>query len=141
MAGERRENAGVATEPRRLRPPEPLAGRTAAGDGGDGRLGPGYLGLRHGTGRDDPHDVRRKGESESDLGALAGTRSDGAGKPQSLARTRSAAFPWSFAPDGRRLAYFELDTETAYDLWTVPLENDGEGLRAGKPEIFLRTSS
>jgi Tol biopolymer transport system component len=76
-----------------------------------------------------------------DQGGLSWTRSDGAGKPKSLTRTRSAAFPWSFSPDGRRLAYFELDPQTAYDLWTLPLENDREGLRAGKPEIFLRTSS
>ena len=33
------------------------------------------------------------------------------------------------------------DPETSFDLWTVPVENDGGGLRAGKPEIFLQTSS
>src|SRR5262249_20359711 len=46
-----------------------------------------------------------------------------------------------FTPNGNRLAYMELGPETAYDLWTVPVENDGGGLRAGKPEIFLQTSS
>ncbi|MGD1093419.1 MAG: hypothetical protein ABSB35_15700 [Bryobacteraceae bacterium] len=28
---------------------------------------------------------------------------------------------------------------TGYDLWTLPLESDGAGLRAGKPEVFLQT--
>ena len=28
-----------------------------------------------------------------------------------------------------------------YDLWTVPLESDSAGLRAGKPEVFLQTPS
>lgn len=27
----------------------------------------------------------------------------------------------------------------AYHLWTVPLESDSAGLRAGKPEVFLQT--
>jgi Tol biopolymer transport system component len=33
----------------------------------------------------------------------------------------------------------ELNPETAYDLWTVPLDSDASGLRAGKPEPFLQT--
>ena len=28
--------------------------------------------------------------------------------------------PYSFFPDGRRLAYMELDPESGYDLWTCP---------------------
>ena len=32
-----------------------------------------------------------------------------------------------------------VSSGTAYDLWTVPLESDGAGLRAGKPEVFLQT--
>jgi serine/threonine-protein kinase len=69
------------------------------------------------------------------------TRADGAGKPQPLIRTKRPVFPWSFTPDGNRLAYCELDPETAFDLWTVPLENDDAGLRGGKREVFLRTTS
>jgi serine/threonine-protein kinase len=73
---------------------------------------------------------------------LSWTRADGAGRPQPLIRTKNInVFPWSFTPDGKRLAYFETDPETSYDLWTVPLENDGTGLRAGKPEVFLQTPS
>jgi serine/threonine protein kinase/Tol biopolymer transport system component len=66
-------------------------------------------------------------------------RSDGAGKPQLLTPSKTFQLPWSFAPDGKRLAFFELGSGTGYDLWTVPLESDSAGLRAGKPEVFLQT--
>ena len=67
------------------------------------------------------------------------TRSDGAGKPQSLTQSKNLQVPWSFRPDGKRLAFFEEGPGTVYDLWTVPLESDDAGLRAGKPEVFLQT--
>jgi serine/threonine-protein kinase len=70
---------------------------------------------------------------------LSWTRANGAVKPQLLIRTKHVAAPYSFTPDGKRLAYMELDPETSYDVWTVPVENDGTGLRAGKPEVFLQT--
>jgi serine/threonine-protein kinase len=73
------------------------------------------------------------------LNGLSWARVDGAGKPQLLIRTNTTVFPWSFTPDGKRLAYMELDPKTSYDLWTVPLAKDGAGLRAGKPEVFLQT--
>jgi serine/threonine-protein kinase len=77
-----------------------------------------------------------------DQEGLSWTRADGAGKPQPLLRTKSTTVQmWSFAPDGKRLAYFELDPGTAFHLWTVPLASDGAGLRAGQPEVFLKTSS
>jgi len=75
-----------------------------------------------------------------DREGLSWTRADGAGKPQPLTRTKGTVYPYSFTPDGKRLAYHDLDPGTGYDLWTVPLESDGTGLRAGKPEVFLQTS-
>jgi len=66
-------------------------------------------------------------------------RSDGAGKQQLLTPSKTVQLPWSFAPDGKRLAFFELGSGTGYDLWTVALESDSAGLRAGKPEVFLQT--
>jgi Tol biopolymer transport system component len=69
---------------------------------------------------------------------LSWTRADGGGKPQPLLRTKGTAWPWSFAPDGKRLAYYELGTGS-YDLWTVPMEGDSSALRAGKPEVLLQT--
>ena len=46
--------------------------------------------------------------------------------------------PWSFTPDGKRLAYFERAGN--YQIWTVPLEDQGGRLKAGKPEQFLKSS-
>ena len=67
------------------------------------------------------------------------TRSDGSDKPQSLTQSKNYQLPWSFTPDGKRLAFNELDSKTSFDLWTVPLDSDSTGLRAGKPEVFLQT--
>ena len=72
-------------------------------------------------------------------GGMFWTRSDGAGKPQPLTQSKNTQFPWSFTPDGKRLAFQEQSPETQYDIWTVALESDGAGLRAGKPEPFLQT--
>jgi Tol biopolymer transport system component len=72
-------------------------------------------------------------------GGMFWTRSDGSGKPQPLTQSKSLQVPWSFTADGKRLAFHEINPETGYDLWTVPVESDAEGLRAGKPEPFLQT--
>jgi serine/threonine-protein kinase len=69
------------------------------------------------------------------------TRSDGAGKPQPLTQSKNIQVPWSFTPDGKRLAFFEQGGGTGTDLWTLPLESDRAGLRAGKPEVFLQTQA
>jgi Tol biopolymer transport system component len=68
------------------------------------------------------------------------TRSDGSGKPQSLTQSKNTQYPWSFAPDGKRLAFIE-SSAGAYHVWTVPVESDGAGLRAGKPEVFLQSQA
>ena len=39
------------------------------------------------------------------------TRSDGSGKPQPLTQSKNTQFPWSFTPDGKRLAFHEQDSE------------------------------
>lgn len=49
------------------------------------------------------------------------------------------AVPWSFSPDGRRLAYYAMDEKNHFDLWTVPIESGPGGVTAGKPELFLQT--
>jgi len=72
-----------------------------------------------------------------DRGGLSWTRADGGGKPQPLLRTTGNAWPWSFAPDGRRLAYFEASTGS-FGLWTLPLLGDRTALRAGKPESTVK---
>jgi len=67
------------------------------------------------------------------------TRSDGAGKPQPLTQSKNNQLPWSFTPDGKQLAFWDLTSEAGNGIWTVPLESDSAGLRAGKPEVFLQT--
>jgi len=76
---------------------------------------------------------------EAGAAGLSVTRSDGAGQPQSLTQSKSAQDPFSFTPDGKRLAFMEQKTGIKYSVWTVPLDGDGAGLRAGKPEAFLQT--
>jgi serine/threonine-protein kinase len=74
--------------------------------------------------------------------SLFWVRSDGAGVPQRVLEGPSAALPWSFSSDGRRLAYFEPRHETGQDLWTLPLDRtDPDHPTPGKPEPFLRRSA
>lgn len=65
------------------------------------------------------------------------------GKPATPSRLLTGAMivPWSFSPDGKRLAFQKLDPATHFDLWTVPLESSGGALSAGKPEPFLQTKA
>ena len=88
-----------------------------------------------------PYGARTVGTSRSERSGegISVIRSDGSGKPQPLTQSKNAQLPWSFTPDGKRLAFMEQDSKTLYDLWTVPLESDSAGLRAGKPEVFLQT--
>jgi Tol biopolymer transport system component len=72
-------------------------------------------------------------------GGLWSVRSDGASKPQPLIQSKNVLVPFSFTLDGKRLVYNEVNPVTAYDIWTVTIESDGAGLRAGKPESFLQT--
>jgi hypothetical protein len=66
--------------------------------------------------------------------AMAMIRADGAGKPQPLTESRQVQRPFSFTPDGKRLAFVE-----GWDLWTLPLEGGPDQTRAGKPEPFLKS--
>ena len=72
---------------------------------------------------------------------LSVIRSDGSGKPQPLTQSKNTQVPWSFTPDGKRVAFFEQASGTGFDIWTVPLESDSAGLHAGKPEVFLQTQA
>ncbi len=71
-------------------------------------------------------------------GGIWWARSDGAGKPQQLTQGKTGDIPFSFTPDGKRLGFIELGSG-GYHLWTLPVESDSAGLRAGKPEVFLQT--
>jgi serine/threonine-protein kinase len=62
-------------------------------------------------------------------------------RAKSLTTSRSLQVPWSIAPDGSRLAYYEMDQNTGLDLWTVPLTSTGTEIQAGTPARFLGTSA
>jgi len=70
-------------------------------------------------------------------GGLYWTLSDGAGKPQQLTRSTSRQIPFSFAPDGTRLAFFEFSINGS-NIWTLPVTTGGADLSAGKPQVFLQ---
>ncbi len=64
------------------------------------------------------------------------TRGDGAGQPQPLIQSSGCFIVTSFAPDGKRVACF--NTANLGEIWTVPIEEDSAGLKAGKPEQFFK---
>jgi serine/threonine-protein kinase len=69
-------------------------------------------------------------------------RADGSGDTQRLLVGKNLTFVGAFFPDGRRLAYHEVDPDSGYDLWTLPLDmSDPDRPKPGKPEPFLRTPS
>jgi Tol biopolymer transport system component len=67
-------------------------------------------------------------------------RADGAGAAVRLTESKNRQVPYSFSPDGRRLAFFEFDPRTKVDIWTVPLDDaESDHPKVGKPEPFLVT--
>jgi serine/threonine-protein kinase len=72
-------------------------------------------------------------------GGMFWTRSDGAGMPQPLTHGNGRQIPYSFTPDGSRLAFFTVATGEQ-GLMTVPVKTTGDGLSAAMPEPFLVSS-
>ena len=68
-------------------------------------------------------------------------RADEPSRLTPLTDTSAIQVPWSFSPDGARLAYYEHNASSAFDLWTVPITESEGKLTAGAPELFLRTSA
>jgi serine/threonine-protein kinase len=65
-------------------------------------------------------------------------RADGAGEAVRLTQSKNFQVPFSFSPDGKRLAFAELDRQTNGALWTLPLgEMESDHPKPGKPEPFL----
>jgi Tol biopolymer transport system component len=75
-------------------------------------------------------------------GGMSWIRSTGASTPQPLTRSENTQLPFGFTADGTRLAFTELIREggQSWKIWTVPVDVDASGLRAGKAEAFLQTS-
>ncbi len=71
---------------------------------------------------------------------ISWVRSDGAGPVETLLKKPDLMVPWSFSPDGRRLAYFQSTAAGAWHLWTLPLDlSDPDHPKPGKPEPYLST--
>ena len=88
--------------------------------------------VRHPEGRHDPHHQSARRLHRPDLvaerwlAAFRRSRRHGMRSPRiapadstPLMDARVNQTPWSVAPDGRRLAYYERNPETGFDLWTV----------------------
>jgi serine/threonine protein kinase/Tol biopolymer transport system component len=67
------------------------------------------------------------------------TRADGAGQIQPLVTGKTLQFLTSFTPDGKRLAYWQVDGHP--QIWSVDVEDSAEGLKPGKPVQFLKAAS
>jgi Tol biopolymer transport system component len=73
---------------------------------------------------------------------LGWVRADGTGEIQRLLDSKYTVNPYSFFPDGRRLAYYGIDADAPFKIWTVTLDvSDQEHPRPGKPELFLNTKA
>lgn len=72
---------------------------------------------------------------------LYGLRSDGAGEAKRLTEGKPQEYPYSFSPDGKRLAVVQNGNGGSLDIFTVPVAADpGRGvLQLGKAELFLGT--
>jgi serine/threonine protein kinase len=66
-------------------------------------------------------------------------RTDGTSQPQALTRTKTFLRPWSFTPDGKRLAYLETSVAQPQIL-TLPLVDEGGQWKGGTPEPFTRST-
>ncbi|HEY6330549.1 MAG TPA: hypothetical protein VI756_14520 [Blastocatellia bacterium] len=66
-------------------------------------------------------------------------RSDGGGRPELLTESKEFQYPSAFSPDGKWLAFYQSGLQ-GFELWTIPVEREGEKLTAGKPELSRRTS-
>lgn len=71
-------------------------------------------------------------------------RADGVGEAQRLTESDLTTIqsPYSFSPDGKRLAYshYKESSDFRAEIWTAPVEGDRDHPRLGKAELFLRSS-
>jgi serine/threonine-protein kinase len=75
-------------------------------------------------------------------GEIRWMRTDGSEAAGTLLAIPDAVLlPWSFDGSGRRLAFYQRGTSgegaVTFDLWTVPVTVEADGLKAGRPEPFV----
>jgi serine/threonine-protein kinase len=66
-------------------------------------------------------------------------RSDGSGGAQRLTDGKLQEVPYSFSPDGKRLAFHQNGNNGSEDIFTAPIEGDPGHPKLGKAELFLGT--
>jgi eukaryotic-like serine/threonine-protein kinase len=71
----------------------------------------------------------------------ADRRGDNLETPHPLNSSKNIQVPWSFSPDGKWLAYYELGPSTGFDLWIAPVEPGGSDFRLGTPQPYLQTQA
>jgi serine/threonine-protein kinase len=72
--------------------------------------------------------------------SLQWIRSDGGGAPQPFLDVTDDLRPYSFSPDGRRLAFAVVTADGANDLWTLPIDvSDAARPKPGTPTRLLST--
>ena len=72
---------------------------------------------------------------------LYSVRPDDASPPKAWSHGNTYEVPWSFTPDGKRLAYHRYGNATGFDLWTVPIRMTDDDMAPDTPELFLQTSA
>jgi Tol biopolymer transport system component len=67
-------------------------------------------------------------------------RADGAGNAQRLTQSKDIQSPTSWRPDGKVLAFWEINPDTAYDVMSLPMEGDEKsGWKPGVAKPFVNT--
>ncbi len=66
-------------------------------------------------------------------------RADGSGVNQRLTDGKFEDVPFSFLPDGKRLAFARRMEPGNLDIFTVPVDAVSGGIKLGTPELFLGT--
>jgi Tol biopolymer transport system component len=68
-------------------------------------------------------------------------RADGAGDAQRLAESKNTQFASSWRPDGKVLAFRQFNTDTGWDIMTLPIEgNEKSGWKPGQPKPFVNSA-
>ena len=67
-------------------------------------------------------------------------RADGAGDALPLTESKNAKYPGSWRPDGKVLAFTQLNPDSSNDILTLTIEgNEKSGWKAGEPKPFLNS--
>jgi Tol biopolymer transport system component len=79
--------------------------------------------------------------SEHAAKGLYWVRSDGSGNPHRLTDGSADESPYSFSPDGKRLALYLIGKAGSMDVATANLEGDRDRPKLGAPDVFVGTSA